>query len=57
MRLFKRGDDEGLCCPECRERVVEGATECAMCGHRFPTGETEERFSRETETAAEEAPR
>ncbi len=35
MRLFKRktDPDEGvLRCPECRERVPEGAVECAMCG-------------------------
>ena len=35
MGLFKRKppiDDEAPRCPECRERVPEGATECAMCG-------------------------
>lgn len=35
MRLFKRKppiDDETPRCPACRERVPEGATECAMCG-------------------------
>ena len=35
MRLFKRKppiDDQGPTCPECRERIPEGATSCAMCG-------------------------
>jgi hypothetical protein len=35
MRLFKRkapGDD-AIQCPDCGERVPEGAHQCAMCGH------------------------
>ena len=35
MRLFKRKspiDDEAPRCPECHERVPEGAAACAMCG-------------------------
>ena len=35
MRLFKRktpGDDS-IQCPDCGERVPEGAHRCAMCGH------------------------
>jgi hypothetical protein len=34
MRLFKRKTDldDAARCPSCRERVPEGATECAMCG-------------------------
>jgi rRNA maturation endonuclease Nob1 len=35
MRLFKRKspiDDDALRCPACRERVPDGAVECAMCG-------------------------
>ena len=34
MRLFKRKPeiDDVPRCPNCRERVPEGATQCAMCG-------------------------
>ena len=37
MRLFRRqvkSDDEpkGMRCPQCGERVPEGAVECMMCG-------------------------
>ena len=37
MRLFKRKGivDEAPRCPECGERVPEGAEICAMCGHAF----------------------
>ena len=38
MGLFKRKppiDDETPRCPECRERVPEGATACAMCGREL----------------------
>jgi ribosomal protein L37AE/L43A len=56
MRLFKRGQEEKPPeCPECRERIPAGVTECAMCGHTFAPEGAEERFSRER--AAEEAPR
>ena len=37
MRLFKRkapGDD-AIQCPDCGERVPEGAQQCAMCGHEL----------------------
>ena len=35
MRLFKRKTpvDDSVRCPECGERVPDGAQECAMCGH------------------------
>ncbi len=36
MGLFKRkpqADEEPLRCPNCNERVPEGADRCAMCGH------------------------
>jgi hypothetical protein len=50
MRLFKRGrEEEPPQCPECRERIPEGAVECAMCGHRLAGTSGEERFSRERE--------
>jgi predicted amidophosphoribosyltransferase len=49
MRLFKR-NQEMLCCPECKERLPEDATVCAMCGHMFGTAERDERFTREGET-------
>jgi hypothetical protein len=34
MRLFRRKPpvDDAPRCPECRERVPDGAVECAMCG-------------------------
>jgi hypothetical protein len=34
LRLFKRKSDidDGPRCPACRERVPDGAVECAMCG-------------------------
>ena len=51
MRLFKRKQEDLPCCPECRERIPEGATECAMCGHELVAREA--RFEREHE--AEEA--
>jgi hypothetical protein len=31
MGLFRHEDDPQRC-PECRERLPEGATECTMCG-------------------------
>ena len=35
MRLFKRKTpiDDAVRCPECSERLPDGADECAMCGH------------------------
>lgn len=35
MRLFKRSTpaDDAIKCPDCGERVPDGAHECAMCGH------------------------
>jgi hypothetical protein len=35
MRLFKRKTpiDDAVRCPECGERLPDGADECAMCGH------------------------
>jgi hypothetical protein len=37
MKWFKRKAiiDEASRCPECGERVPEGAESCAMCGHAF----------------------
>jgi hypothetical protein len=34
MRLFKRKApiDDAVRCPECGERLPDGADECAMCG-------------------------
>jgi hypothetical protein len=35
MRLFRRrrvDEPEGTRCPQCGERVPEGADECMMCG-------------------------
>jgi DNA-directed RNA polymerase subunit RPC12/RpoP len=34
MRLFRRKPpvDDAPRCPECRERIPDGAIECAMCG-------------------------
>jgi DNA-directed RNA polymerase subunit RPC12/RpoP len=34
MSLFKRKPeiDDAVRCPSCRERVPQGAAECAMCG-------------------------
>jgi DNA-directed RNA polymerase subunit RPC12/RpoP len=42
MRLFKSKTpiDDAVRCPECGERVPEGADECAMCGrdlHDLPS--------------------
>jgi hypothetical protein len=34
MRWFKRKTPgEAIQCPDCGERMPEGAHECAMCGH------------------------
>jgi rRNA maturation endonuclease Nob1 len=35
MRLIKRKTpiDDAVRCPECGERLPDGAHECAMCGH------------------------
>jgi hypothetical protein len=49
MRLFKRKTpiDDAVRCPECGERLPDGAHECAMCGHdlhasgAFPTDSSE----------------
>jgi rRNA maturation endonuclease Nob1 len=40
MRLFKRSTsgDDAIKCPECGERVPDGAHECAMCGHDLHPG-------------------
>jgi hypothetical protein len=37
MRLFKRKTpiDDAVRCPECGERVPDGADECAMCGQHL----------------------
>ena len=55
MSLFKRtaAEDEVIHCPVCGERVPEGATDCAMCGHAFdatkrPVGGRFERSSEES---------
>jgi DNA-directed RNA polymerase subunit RPC12/RpoP len=39
MRLFKRKTpiDDAVRCPECGERVPDGAEQCAMCGHDLPS--------------------
>jgi hypothetical protein len=40
MRLFKRGapGDDAIKCPDCGERVPDGAHECSMCGHDLGNG-------------------
>ena len=38
MGLFRRkttDDDDAVRCPRCRERVPDGASECAMCGREL----------------------
>src|SRR5687767_5166001 len=48
MRLFKRKPeiDDAVRCPSCRERVPEGAAECAMCGRDLTRrGDARERDS------------
>jgi hypothetical protein len=47
LRLFKRKTeiDDAPRCPACRERVPDGAAECAMCG-RDLTDRSELRMSR-----------
>jgi zinc-ribbon domain len=39
MRLFRRKSpiDDAIRCPECGERLPDGAAECAMCGDRHRT--------------------
>jgi hypothetical protein len=38
MRLFKRKpevEDDAVRCPECHERIPDGAVVCAMCGYEL----------------------
>ena len=40
MRLFKRkaSADPATRCPDCGERMPDGAHKCAMCGHDLGDG-------------------
>ena len=55
MGLFKRKttfEDDALRCPDCAERVPDGAAGCAMCGRDLAdlsAGATEDRFERSAE--------
>ncbi len=42
MRLFQRKTEDVPRCPSCRERVPDGATECAMCGRDLTRADVDE---------------
>lgn len=52
MALIKRkqtGEDVALRCPDCHERVPEGARQCSMCGRSLADVATEAARERASE--------